>query len=275
MTHPNAAATAAALLLLAAAGITRDAQAGAPESDQSEARAAPKIAIIIDDLGNQRRPGLQAVQLPGPVALAFLPATPFARELAVEAHARGKEVLLHLPMQPARIGTRPGPGGLSLDHTRGQLVEILSQGLDALPHVTGVNNHMGSLLTRHPGHMTWIMEELAARPDLFFIDSYTTHLSVALQVAREQNVPAMKRDVFLDRVVTDAAMARELIRLKNLARERGFAIGIGHPHRETLAFLARELAVLEKTGFELVPLRTLLPYRAQQKAHTWHAYSAP
>lgn len=234
-----------------------------------------RVAIIIDDLGNQRRPGLQALALPGPVAMAFLPHTPFARELATQAHAEGKEVLLHLPMQASRAEDTPGPGAVGLDHTRRQFARILAASLESVPHVSGVNNHMGSLLTRHPGHMGWLMEELKSRPDVFFIDSYTTHLSVALKVARELNVPAMKRDVFLDRVVTTAAMARELDRLKNLARERGFAIGIGHPHQGTLDFLAQELPLLEAQGFRLVPVRALLPYRARQKPQTWHAYSSP
>jgi len=233
------------------------------------------LAIIIDDLGNQRRTGLQAVELPGPVAMAFLPHTPFGHELAQKAYSGGKEVLLHLPMQPAEAGQLPGPGAVRLDHTRSEFARIFARALESVPHVSGVNNHMGSLLTRHPGHMSWLMDELQSRPNVFFVDSYTTHLSVALQVARELELPAMKRDVFLDRVVTVPAMARELQRLKNLARERGFAIGIGHPHPETLAFLARELPLLEQQGFNLVPVKDLLPYRTRQKPQTWHAYSSP
>lgn len=254
--------------LLLAATTTLPAQ-NSPEPPQR------KLAIIIDDLGNQRREGLKALALPGPVAMAFLPHTPFARQLARQAHAQGKEVLLHLPMQAAHDAEAPGPGVMTLDHTRGQFARLLADNLDSVPHVSGINNHMGSLLTRHPGHMAWLMEELKQRPRVFFVDSYTTHLSVALQIAREQQVPALKRDVFLDRVVTRAAMARELDRLKNLANEQGFGIGIGHPHKETLAFLAEQLPLLERDGFNLVTVRSLLPFRAQQKAQTWHAYSSP
>ena len=235
----------------------------------------PKVAIIIDDLGNQRGRGLKVLALPGPVAMAFLPHTPFAEELAIRAHDSGKEVLLHLPMQAVQVERSPGPGAVTLDHTRHQFARIIAESLESVPHVSGVNNHMGSLLTRHPGHMAWLMEELKRREEFFFIDSYTTHLSVALQVARELNVPAMKRDVFLDRVVTDAALAREMERLKTLAREQGFAIGIGHPYRETLDFLSRELPLLQERGFRLVPVKALLPYRARQKTLTWRAYSSP
>ncbi len=250
---------------------------GATQVQAAPPTAKPplKLAIIIDDLGNQRLPGLAALALPGPVAMAFLPHTPYARQLANQAHARGKEVLLHLPMQATHHEKLPGPGAVTLDQTRSQFSRTLTANLESIPHVSGVNNHMGSLLTRHPGHMGWLMEELKQRPQVFFVDSYTTHLSVALRIARELDVPALKRDVFLDRVTTPGAMMRELDRLKRLAQEQGFAIGIGHPHVETLEFLAEQLPLLERQGFNLVPVRALLPYRARQKAQTWHAYSAP
>lgn len=249
-----------------------------PEAALAEAppeAADRQLAIIIDDLGNQRRLGLEALQLPGPVAMAFLPHTPFARELAGRAHTLGKEVLLHLPMQAALDTQSLGPGGVTLDHTRHQFAQLLDANLQSVPHVSGVNNHMGSLLTRHPGHMGWLMEELKQRHPMFFIDSFTTHHSVALRLAREFEVPALKRDVFLDRVLTPVAMEREMNRLKSLVREQGFGIGIGHPHRLTLEFLAEQLPVLEAEGFSLVPLRDLLPYSQQQRANTWRAYYGP
>ena len=254
-----------AIVLWAPQGETRD------RDDQLSLR----IAIIIDDLGNQLRLGRKAVALPGPVAMAFLPHTPFAQRLASAAHAQGKEVFLHLPMQAADEDGSPGPGAISLDHSRRQFARVLTADLQTIPHVSAINNHMGSLLTRHPGHMGWLMEELKQRPDMFFVDSYTTHLSVALQIAREFEVPALKRDVFLDRVLTPDAMLREVERLKNLAHEQGFAIGIGHPSPVTLAFLAEQLPLLERQGFTLVPVRALLPDRARQKVNTWHAYSSP
>jgi uncharacterized protein len=124
-----------------------------------------------------------------------------------------------------------------------------------VPHVAGVNTHRGSLLTQHPGHMSWLMEEIGEDPDLFFVDSYTTHRSIALQLAREGGVPAVKRDVFLDPNRQPATVEREFARLKKLARARGMAVGIGHPYPETLALLERELPRLREDGFALVGVR--------------------
>lgn len=216
----------------------------------------PRIAIVIDDLGYDFAAGQRAIALPGPVACAILPGTPRGRALAEFAHANDKEVLLHLPLQ-AVSDEVAAPGSLVLDMTRNQFSRAFAEHFESVPHVSGVNGHRGSLLTRHPGHMAWLMEEIAERGQLFFLDSYTTEHSVALALARERNLPAVRRDVFLDADVD--MIGAEFERLKRLAMRRGHAIGIGHPYPETLAFLEYALPRLEADGFTLVGVRQLLP----------------
>lgn len=212
----------------------------------------PRIAIIIDDLGYVAAAGWRAVRLPGPVACAILPGTPRAVELARAAHAAGKDVLVHLPLQAMERDAPPEPGEIVLDMTRTEFSRAVAGNIGSVPHAVGVNTHRGSLLTQHPGHMSWLMEELAEARGYFFVDSYTTHRSVALAMAREQGVPAVRRDVFLDPDRDAATVAREFRRLKALAREKGMAVGIGHPYPETLELLERELPALAAEGIELV-----------------------
>ena len=229
----------------------------------ADAANPPRIAIIIDDLGYQRSAGQRAVALPGPVACAVLPLTPRASELAEAAHAAGKEVLLHLPLQS--LGEQdPEPGGIVLDMSRAQLAQAFAGSLRSVPHVIGVNTHQGSLLTQHPGHMHWLMQEIGARDDLFFVDSYTTAGSVALKLAREAGIAAVRRDVFLDPDREPDTVAREFSRLKQMAREKGMAVGIGHPYPATLALLERELPRLAGEGIELVGIGEYIRHAQRQ-----------
>ena len=221
------------------------------------ADSAPRIAIIIDDLGYQLAAGQRAIALPGPVVCAILPGTPVAASLAKTAYEQGKEILLHLPLQ-AMANHPPEPDGITLDMSRQRFSETFTNALESVPFATGINSHRGSLLTRHPGHMRWLMEDILAADDLFFVDSYTTHQSVALQVASEEGVPAIKRDVFLDS--NPARLADEFARLKMLAREHGLAVAIGHPYPATLAFLEHEIPRLVEEGIRLVPLRELIEF---------------
>lgn len=218
----------------------------------------PRVAIIIDDLGYALDAGRRAIALPGPVTYAVLPGAPRTAILANNAHENGKEVLLHLPLQAYPEDPAQEPGGINLDMSRQEFGATFEAALASVPHAIGVNGHRGSLLTRHPGHMQWLMEELLAHDDLFFIDSYTTHKSVALQLARESGIRAMRRDVFLDPDRLPGTVAREFERMKQLARERGFAVAIGHPYPATLEFLERELPKLEAEGLELVAISVLL-----------------
>jgi len=213
---------------------------------------APRIAIIIDDLGYQLAAGQRAVNLPGPVACAVLPQTPRGAMLARAAFAQGKDVLLHLPLQAMAESAEAEPGAILLDMSRTEFARSFAASMASVPHAVGVSNHQGSLLTQHPGHMSWLMEEIEAQGALFFVDSYTTHRSIALALARESGVPAVRRDVFLDPDRSPETLRREFDRLKDLSRRQGMAVGIGHPYAATLGFLESELPKLAEEGYELV-----------------------
>ncbi len=232
--------------------------AAAPDS------AVPRMAIIIDDLGYQLEAGQRSINLPGPVACAILPDTPRATALAEAAFASGKEVLLHLPLEAMSEDGHTEPGAILLEMSRDQLANTFSANLESVPHAIGVNSHRGSLLTRHPGHMGWLMEEIRTHGNLVFVDSYTTHKSVALQLAREAGVPAVKRDVFVDPDRSPETVAREFRRLKEMAKKNGVAVGIGHPYPATLALLEREIPKLRDDGIELISIDELVLLKHKQ-----------
>ncbi|MDE2272754.1 MAG: divergent polysaccharide deacetylase family protein [Gammaproteobacteria bacterium] len=222
----------------------------------------PVVAVIIDDLGNSLVEDLHAAELPGAVACAILPHTQYAVTLADACHARGKEVLLHLPMQ-ALDDAALGPGGISLDMTETQIQNTVRSDLKSIPYAVGVNNHEGSLISMHPGDLAWIMQTLHATGGLYFVDSYTTADSIAYQIAREHGIPAARRDVFLDDVDSEAAVRFQFNRLLDIARHKGFALAIGHPRPATLAVLNAELPRLAAQGMELVPVSVII--RLQQQ----------
>ena len=208
-------------------------------------------------MGDQLEAGIRAIQLPGSVTYAFLPHTPHSQQLANTAYEQGKEVMLHLPMQ-AITAKALGPGGLTLNMSRAQFHDTLLSDLASIPHVVGINNHMGSLLTRHPGHMQWLMEEIKQHNNLYFIDSRTTNRTVAYQLAQEQHVPSRQRDVFLDDDARPDAVIHQFTRLIEKASREGSAIGIGHPYESTLQVLAVMIPELEHLDIELVPVSQLV-----------------
>jgi len=226
----------------------------------------PAIALIIDDLGNQRHLGMRAVTLPGPVACAFLPYGPFTNALAQQAHGYHKEVMLHLPMQAVdHENRRVEKGTLTLEMTEQQFMEATAHELAAVPHVTGLNNHKGSLLTRHPGTMAWLMQAINKHGDLFFVDSRTTTETVARRLAVEYGVPNSSRNVFLDNNPNPDAVRAQFRKLVAIAKRDGTALGIGHPFPGTLNVLAEELANLHRQGVQLLPVSRLIAQQNKQQ----------
>lgn len=239
---------------------------------QAGAQPAVRVAIIIDDLGNSLRLGRRAVELPGALTYAVLPQLPYSRDIAQRAHKRGKEVMLHLPMQTTD-GHSLGPGGLHTGMSRKDFARAVRASLAAIPYVSGVNNHMGSLLTRQPAAMRWLMQDLRCFYDLYFVDSRTNSNTVARQFAREAGLANAQRDVFLDNQRHPEYVRNQLRNLISRARTNGTAIGIGHPYPETLAVLAEELPRLADQGIELVPVSRLV--ETPRSPQLWHASSSP
>jgi hypothetical protein len=161
-----------------------------------------------------------------------------------------------------------------MEMERKQFYETLLADLEAVPHAVGANNHMGSLLTRHPGMMKWLMVGLKSYGGLFFIDSRTSEESVAADMAREKGLPAAIRDIFLDHERKEATIERQLDNLLAAAKTNGSAIGIGHPYPETLTVLARRLPGLKKVGITLVKASVLVAIQ-NKREHLWRVSLSP
>lgn len=219
----------------------------------------PVISIIIDDIGYRHITDREAMALPGPVAYAIMPHSPHAVAMAKMANERGKDVILHLPMEAVMTEKNHllGPGALMLDMSQRDFIETLDRDLQSFPNIIGVNNHMGSLLTRHAGRMAWLMDFLRSR-NMFYVDSVTSRLSVAGLVARQERVPYLRRDVFLDNEQDRAYISRQFDELIKDARRKGFAVAIGHPHPETISVLADKLKSLDEYGVRLISLKKMV-----------------
>ena len=215
-------------------------------------------AIVIDDLGNELAPAERIAAWNAPVAGAVLPGVAYSTASARALARGGKEVLLHLPMEPSGYPkVRPGPGVILRSQSDAEIARILESDLATVPGAVGVNNHMGSVATADPRVMRVVARILSER-GLYFLDSRTTDATVARRTAEEASVPAVSRRVFLDDVETDDAVSKQLAELVRRAREEGSAVAIGHPYPVTLTVLEREIPQLESRGVRLVTVGELV-----------------
>jgi polysaccharide deacetylase 2 family uncharacterized protein YibQ len=227
--------------------------------DPSDAR--PKIAIVIDDLGVMREHTARALQLPGPLTLAWFPFAPDLATQAAEGRDRGHETLLHMPMQAYSNSTyETGPNPLRVDLPPEVNIDLLQKAIAAVPYSVGLNNHMGSVATKSAALMT-IVAQQTRRASMLFLDSVVIPHSEGVICAEAAGVPTAARDVFIDNTSLPTDIAQQLALTEFTARHQGYAIAIGHPRPNTLAALESWLPTLAAKGFALWPISATVALR--------------
>ncbi len=216
----------------------------------------PMIAVVIDDMGVDRKRTARTIALVGPLTLSFLTYADDLERQTAAARKAGHELLLHVSMEPGG-NVDPGPNVLLVGLGAEELRRRLRWGLSRFDTYVGINNHMGSKFTAAAAGMAVVMEELKAR-GLLFLDSRTSGATVGAKLARRFGVPFAERNVFLDNVNQVAAVNARLAEVERLARRKGFAIAIGHPRDATITALTRWLDGIAAKGFALVPLSAVV-----------------
>jgi len=234
-----------------------DTRPSAAGSKSPASGGIPRLAILLDDLGSDRAAAKAIFALHYPVTLSILPGHEHSTEIALEAHRRGLEVLLHLPMES--VGKEQGEAQeLRPGMQAQQVAALVDEFLAKVPNVAGVNNHQGSEATSDKALMDELMPVLRDH-QLFYIDSRTTAATVAYDAARQAGVPSAFRNVpFLDDVEEVAAVRKQLALAFKGAREKGEVIAIGHPHAATLQALREFLPKAKAEGIQLVPASELV-----------------
>ncbi len=223
----------------------------------------PMIAIVIDDMGLDRKRSARAVGLGGPLTLSYLTYADDLGEQMAAARSHGHELLLHVSMEPTSRTVDPGPNALLTDLPPDEIRRRLAWGLERASGYVGINNHMGSKFTGDAAAMAVVMAELRSR-GLLFLDSRTTPDSAGGREAHRAGVPLLERNVFLDNDNEVAAVNARLAEAERIARHHGAAIAIGHPRDATLQALAAWVPGLMQRGFVLVPLTAILRARPPQ-----------
>ena len=228
-----------------------------PSKDDSRANVK-RVAIIIDDLGWNKESADALLNIDAPICFAILPHLPFSKIIADEAGLKHRDVLLHLPMEPYGYPHKdPGIKPLTDDMNKNDMELLIKDYISEIPHIVGINNHMGSKFTENERGMKYVMEILKDK-NLFFVDSFTTPKSLAYQTAKASGVKTARRQVFLDNEEDEEYIKGQIEKLIALAQKDNTAIGIGHPHPQTINALQKMVPLMKENGIEIVPVSELV-----------------
>lgn len=239
-------------------------QVSAARAVPAEPRIPPRkvapgsVAIIIDDMGANLDEAQRLLAIHMPFTFSIIPGLARSRGVATLAHERGVQVMVHIPMEP--IGypkKRMEKIGLLVGESDDAIARQVAADLADVPYAVGANNHMGSLFTENGEKMRVVLRILKER-GFFFIDSKTSPKSVAYAEAKRLGLRAASRQVFLDNKIDVAAVTSQLEEVAAIARKRGSAIAICHPHLPTIEALAEAMPRLAREGITFVHVSALV-----------------
>lgn len=224
-----------------------------------------QVAIIIDDIGNDREQVRELLKIDAKITFAVMPFCRHTRDDAEALHLAHREVLLHLPMEPVSYPReKPGKGALFTDMNDQELLFQLDKDLASIPYISGVNNHMGSKFMGDEEKLKLIFNRLKEKK-LFFIDSRTTPDSKALAASQATGLPLASRKIFLD----NTRNYKEIYKiLAGIARDTQAGdvspiIIIGHPHPETIRAIKDAILLLREKGVSIIPVSELIRANAR------------
>jgi polysaccharide deacetylase 2 family uncharacterized protein YibQ len=198
----------------------------------------PCLAIVIDDIGRDMRSLHHLLSLPFDLSFGILPHAPFTKQSIEAIRQKGREYFIHLPMlplEPAKITDEAVVLGRD-----GPLEEALEACLERVPSAAGASNHMGSLFSQQPLAVERVLRRLKQK-SMWFLDSRTTEKSQFCRLAQLQGIPCIERDVFLDDPASTTTVQSTLWASIRLAKQKGWAVAIGHPLHATLRALEQGL----------------------------------
>lgn len=214
----------------------------------------PKVALVIDDLGPNKKMAMSVLVIDAPLTLSILPQEVYSAWIADEGHKLGRDIIVHVPMEASKP-LRLGKGGLYTWMTDAEIAETLEKDIRSVPHIIGASSHMGSSFTEDGRAMKAVVKELK-KHKLLFLDSITTPKSVGHKIAKAEGITTFTRDVFLDDSSDPDDIEVQWKRLVSIAQSRGFAVAQGHARDNTIAFLEETLRRNDEV--RVVPLTDLI-----------------
>jgi hypothetical protein len=208
---------------------------------RTSSKKKPKLVIIIDDVSfNIDIKRIKAI--PYHITPSFFPPTKRHPNTAFYA-TEFSHYMIHLPLEAAHFN-KPEPDTLNVNDPYYTVLNRIIQVKKLFPKAHFLNNHTGSTYTADTNAMKKLFEALKAE-NMGFVDSKTTPNSKAAQADKSFHIPLYARNIFLDNIEKTAYIRNQLKKAVLIAKKRGYAIAIGHPHAVTLETLKNAKDILK------------------------------
>ncbi len=211
----------------------------------------PKLVIIIDDVASYehineiKKINLKLTPSIMPPSKDF-PNTPkIAKNLEF--------YMIHLPLEALDYNSN-SIKTLKISDSYDEISKEIYKIRQNFPNAKFINNHTGSKFTSNLNAVKRLSDAMD-KYGFILVDSKTIADSKIKEVLKSKHQKYIFRDVFLDNTQNPNDIKNELKKAVQIAKERGFAIAIAHPKKQTLKVLKNSGEILKDV--EVVYLRDI------------------
>jgi len=194
----------------------------------------PKLVIIIDDV--HTRSQLSAIQA---LKMKITPSIFPPYKLSPNSHmlAQGLEhYMIHLPMESGNKQFNTQYKTLKVSFSNKRIENRIKELRLLFPKAKYINNHTGSVFTSDYASMH-LAYKVMKENGFVFIDSKTISTSKVEAIAFSFGDAYVARDIFIDNKHNVPYIHQQLKKAVEIAKAKGFAVAIGHPHASTMKAL--------------------------------------
>ena len=208
---------------------------------QPEKIKKPKLVIIIDDVSFRWQVN-KIKSIPYKITPSFFPPSKIHPNTPIYAKTF-PHYMVHLPLEALHYPT-PEPNTLNIRDSYETILKRVEYIKKLFPKVKFINNHTGSAFTSNREAMIKLFKALK-NENLGFVDSKTTPYSKSKEAKKIYNIPLFSRNIFLDNKTNPQYIQNQIKKAIRIAKKRGYAIAIGHPHPKTLITLRNSKELLK------------------------------
>ncbi len=220
-----------------------------------------RIALVIDDFGYDAEGTKEMLDLSIPLTAAVMPFEVRSKEVSELAIKKGKEVIIHMPMEPNNGNkTLLDKKFITTNLSDEEIESKVKAAFEEVKGAKGLNNHMGSKATKDERVMRSVLKVVKDN-NKFFLNSKTSDKTVAKDICTDLGIKYYERDVFLDHISTKENVEKSLEKAYDIAKEKGYAIAIGHVGgqggKSTVNGIKSKIESLQRRGVRFVFLSEL------------------
>jgi polysaccharide deacetylase 2 family uncharacterized protein YibQ len=233
----------------------------APRGAEAPENTQGRLALVLFGLGDGRAAADSFFTLPASFAVALVPGGHESAAVFAGARERGREVVLHVPLEPINYPrVNPGPGTLLVTMKPEKIAATLRRYLAQAGPVSAVANHMGSLATQDMTVMGAIYHELR-RDHLPFLHVNPVAGAVCKSLASQVGVLYGEPDAVVEvetRGTDTKALDKRWKELLKSAKAQGQLMVFMRATPLTKRWLPRALDAKRLDGVSIVPVSSIL-----------------